>query len=80
MTDLRASEAVPHNNGTKNINMYMASSGTAKLQISVDNGTVYQDIPDTSKTASATFNITIPDCLIKAVITGDSVVTSNGVS
>jgi hypothetical protein len=58
--------------GIKNIDMRM-TGGDARLQISVD-GSAYADITDSVKTAGTNFNITIPECRIKALITGDAVV------
>lgn len=48
------------------------SSGTSKLQISVDQGTTYVDITDASWSATATAVITLPQCMVKCVLTGDA--------
>ena len=63
--------------GIKNIDMVM-SSGDARIQISV-NGSAYKDVASSIKTASSNFNITIPNCKIQAVITGDAVVNLENV-
>ena len=61
--------------GVKNIDMRM-SSGDARLQISV-NSSAFTDIPDTVKTSSTNFNITVPRCRIQSVITGDAAVSTS---
>jgi len=58
--------------GMYNIDMVM-TSGDARLKISVG-GSDYKDISDSIKTASDSFNITVPKCQIKATITGDATV------
>ena len=58
--------------GIKNIDMRM-STNDARLQISVD-GSAFEDLADSIKTASTNFNLTIPPCKLKALITGDAVV------
>jgi len=55
------------------------TSGDARIQMSVD-GNAYEDIASSVKTADAGFNITIPECYIQSVITGDAVVSINRIS
>ena len=64
--------------GLKCISMRM-TSGDARIQMSVD-GNAYEDIASSVKTADADFNITVPECHIQSVITGDAVVTVNRIS
>jgi hypothetical protein len=47
------------------------TSGTAKIQIATEDHTA-TDMTDASWTASATQKITIPDCTLNAVTTGDA--------
>lgn len=75
MTTLTNGVPVRVFSGIKGIDMRM-SSGSAKLQISVDDS-AFTDIADSSKTASTNFNITVPECKIQAVTTGDAVVNIN---
>lgn len=75
MTKLVNNVPARMSSGVKGVDMRM-SSGSAKLQISVD-GSTFTDIADSSKTANANFNITIPECKIQAVTTGDAEVVVN---
>ena len=63
--------------GIKNYDVEIGT-GTAKLQMSV-NGRAFKDIPDTDKTANYNSNITIPECRIQAILTGDATVVLNNV-
>lgn len=47
-------------------------TGTAKLQISVDDGVTYTDITNASWSATATAIVTVPDGRVRAVLTGDA--------
>ena len=58
--------------GIKNYDVEIGT-GTAKLQMSVK-GRTFKDIPDTDKSANYNNNITIPDCKIQAILTGDATV------
>jgi hypothetical protein len=58
-------------------NMYTAmSSGTSKLQYNIE-GAGFIDIPDTSKTASEGINVTLPNCTVQSVLTGDATLYLN---
>ncbi len=46
-------------------------TGTGKLQVSVD-GLAFQDVPGSSRSASDSQIITLTDCKVKAVLTGDA--------
>lgn len=48
------------------------SSGTSKLQISIDGGTTFTDITDASWSSTTTANVRLPKCTVKAVLTGDA--------
>ena len=56
--------------GTYNLK-YTMSSGTAKLQYSVD-GEAFGDVPDTSKTSSTGITVLLPSCRVQSVLTGDA--------
>ena len=71
MTQLVNGAEIRFSAGLKGVDFRM-SSGSAKLQISVD-GSTFLDIPDTDKTESVNFNITTPKCKLKAILTGDAV-------
>ena len=58
--------------GMYNIDMEM-SAGDARLQISVG-GREFKDIDETIYALNANFNLTIPRCAIRSVITGDGTV------
>lgn len=72
MTELVNNRSTNVSPGVKNVDMRM-SSGDARLQMSV-NGSTFTDIADSVKTTNSNFNITVPECQIRAVITGDAVV------
>ena len=78
MTELRASTPLAVTNGVKTVSFRM-SSGTGKIQMRTGDD-AFVDIASSSKSASADFNITVPDCDIQAVLTGDATAKVNGVS
>jgi len=78
MTNLVTATPLKVSAGLKCISMRM-TSGDARIQMSVD-GNAYEDIASSVKTADAGFNITIPECYIQSVITGDAVVSINRIS
>ena len=78
MTELRNSVPLPVTNGVNTISFRM-SSGTGKVQMRTGDD-AFVDIASSAKTASADFNITVPDCEIQAVLTGDATAKTNGVS
>ena len=57
--------------GTHDVNVII-TTGTADLQYSV-NSKDFVSIPSASVSASTGFDVTLPDCRIKAVLTGDAV-------
>ena len=78
MTELRTGVPLKVTNGIKTISFRM-SSGTGKIQMRTGDD-AFVDIASSSKSASADFNITVPDCEIQAVLTGDATAKTNGVS
>jgi len=58
---------------------YTMSSGTAKLQISVDDS-AFQDVPLSDKSASEVVLISLCSSKVKAVLTGDAVLSINRVA
>ncbi len=73
MSELINNRSTSVSPGVKNVDMRM-SSGDARLQMSV-NGSAFTDIANSVKTADSNFNITVPECEIRAVITGDATVS-----
>jgi len=64
--------------GTHNVQVVI-STGTAKLQYSTDE-LDFIDIPGSDVSASNGFDVTLPSCQIKAVLTGDAQMAVNQVS
>jgi len=77
MASMENNDELPIFTGMQNIVMNM-STGDARIQMSIDNQP-FSDIPDTVKTADASFNMSIPASIIRAVITGNAKVFINKV-
>ena len=58
-------------------NIYTAmSSGTSKLQYNIE-GAGFIDIPDTPKTQSAGIDLTLSNCSVQSILTGDATLYLN---
>lgn len=77
MARLTNDNPISIDDGYKNVQMSI-TSGDVKLQYST-NGLPYVDVPDSTKTASTGFNVSLPTCDIKAIITGVAEVSVNKV-
>jgi len=64
--------------GIHNVQIVM-TSGTAKLQYSTDSLT-FTDIPDSAVTASSGYEVSLPSCSVKAILTGDAELAMNQVA
>ena len=58
---------------------YTMSSGTAKLQVSVDDS-AFQDVVDSDKSATTAVQVSLCTSKVKAVLTGDAVLSINRVT
>jgi len=73
MTTLANNEYIITPSSGKYVVVTTMSSGTSKLQISLDDGTSYADITDASWSATATATVHLPnDARARAVLTGDA--------
>lgn len=58
---------------------YTMSSGTAKLQVSVDDS-AFQDVPLSDKSASTVVQVSLCTSKVKAVLTGDAELSINRIT
>lgn len=77
MTKLLTGVETSVSSGTHNIQVVIGT-GTAKIQYSTDS-LAFIDVPLSSVTASSGFDISLPSCSIKAVLTGDAELAINQV-
>ena len=73
MSKLVVNRATYITGGLKGVSIRM-TTGDARIKMSVD-GNAPEDIPSTIKTGNADFNITLQECEITAVVTGDATVS-----
>jgi len=78
MTILQTGVSTSMASGTHNVQVVIGT-GTAKLQYSTDS-LAFIDIPSSSVSASSGFDVSLPSCSIKAVLTGDATLAINQVS
>ena len=74
MTALATGVGVKRGAGTHLIDVVI-TSGTVTFSISLDDGSTYSPLTDGVISATSNFNVTIPECYIKAVMSATATAT-----
>jgi hypothetical protein len=77
MTDELKNDIAVNKGSGEYILTYEMTSGTAALTYSIDGGKNYINVPSSSQTSSTGVKVTLPNCKLKSVITGDATLNIN---